>query len=838
MFNARIVPPALGILLLASVNTVQAASHQKGASAGNVRTTVEDVVVRARRRDENLQEVPMAIDVISSDEIFERGLNDLNAIVGQSPSLVLDEGSAPQDLRISVRGLSPTRGRQNVAVLLDGIDISSESLVTAGGTLLIDPRLFDLEQVEIVKGPQNALYGRSAFAGAISYTTRLPSSEFAASVDTDIGNFEQAMLRARISGPLMDDKLSAGVSAATWTNDGYYRTDITGERIGGSEGATVAGTLVWTPAESWSVVARLSYEDSEREVEPNAHPAPDVVFPMPTAALGPVLDASVTSILGVRGAPADASGLLITNSENPRTGSDYPGTAQEVFRGTLEISKDFESLPLFGAARLTSLTHYADTSSFQFQDFNAFGSAAELPAYGELWIDNDTDLFSQDVRLDSADNSQLTWTLGALYWQERKDLRDGGLTCLTYAPPFVPAAAAPPCGPFVADVGVTLPRNPDTWFRDTDHWSVYGLVGWEFSEGWTLTLEGRYVDEELKVGGPDLDNSIIDPTNLFGGGATFFPPLPGVNTGRDDDSFFAPKATLDWRPDDRSMFYFSIAEGLKPSGISTVSGGVGVFDPDENRFQQERVIVYELGAKVDSFGGRLRTNGAIFFQDFTDKQVTSQVPDESGILKSRVLNADAEVFGLELDVIWLATQHLTLRGAYTYLDTEYTDFKQLTQSAGTIAYTGGCELFTTTAGDTTCRVSYDGRELERAPRHALVASASYSRELTRDIDWYAQVQTRFTDSRYANPANLLEFDAYWLTDFRLGFSSDAWEIIGYIDNLLDDDTIRTGFNSGGYLLNFELAGATFVLPDSGQFFLPPPRTYGVRATYRFGGGRR
>jgi outer membrane receptor protein involved in Fe transport len=117
---------------------------------------VDEIIVTTRKREENLQKVPIAVQAITADEIERKGITSLGALVQQSPSVILDQGFAPQDQRITIRGLSPTRGRQNVAVLQDGIEVGSEAIATAGGSLLINPRLFDLERVEIVKGPQIA----------------------------------------------------------------------------------------------------------------------------------------------------------------------------------------------------------------------------------------------------------------------------------------------------------------------------------------------------------------------------------------------------------------------------------------------------------------------------------------------------------------------------------------------------------------------------------------------------------------------------------------------------------------------------------------------------------
>ncbi len=125
----------------------------------------EEIVVSARKKKENLQDVPIAIDVVSAEQITRQGIDSLRKLANLSPSLQFTTGFSANDTQVVIRGLRPTRGRVNSAVLLDGVDISSESIGTYGGTLLIDPELYDLERIEIVKGPQNALYGRSAFDG-------------------------------------------------------------------------------------------------------------------------------------------------------------------------------------------------------------------------------------------------------------------------------------------------------------------------------------------------------------------------------------------------------------------------------------------------------------------------------------------------------------------------------------------------------------------------------------------------------------------------------------------------------------------------------------------------
>ena len=137
---------------------------------------IEEIVVTTRKREENLQEVPISIGVFNADQIMRLGIRDLQDVTKLSPSLQFDKSYSQNSVRVTIRGLSNTRGRSNVAFLVDGIDVSSETTGTnAGSPMLINQRLLtDVERIEVVRGPQSALYGRAAFAGAIKYVSKKP----------------------------------------------------------------------------------------------------------------------------------------------------------------------------------------------------------------------------------------------------------------------------------------------------------------------------------------------------------------------------------------------------------------------------------------------------------------------------------------------------------------------------------------------------------------------------------------------------------------------------------------------------------------------------------------
>jgi len=815
---------------------------------------VDEIFVTTRKRAENLQKVPIAVQAITADEIERRGITSLKAITEQSASIILDQGFAPQDQRIVIRGLSPSRGRQNVAVLVDDIDVSSEAIGTFGGSLLINPRLFDLERVEVVKGPQNALYGRSAFNGAINYITKKPGEEFEGRVGTDIGSDGMLEITGGVSGPVTDS-ISAGLAAMTWNRDGFYDNAFNGEEMGDQDGWAAAATGVWKVTSNFSATARVERLDDHFGVTPYAVMPFNASFRIPDDALfllgssstpAPTpadCAADLTNTLcfvpGVKGDTPDGDSLEATMDPNPRNGKNYPGTDREVTRGTLTLEWDL------GAVALKSLTHYASANVHQIEGAEDV-DASTATAVGELDFKTDTDLFSQELRLTSNNEGAFNWTVGALYWDEEVKQKDGSFTCLDFS--------GTPCGPSMAQIGSTVPLNADNWFRDTEHWSVYGLIDWQFVPDFHLILEGRYTNEDGKVGGPDVDNALYDPSGTYpcafgppftpcpqlGPGTLAGPPVvttvAGITSAKTDDDFFAPKVTLQWSPTDSQMYYVSVAQAFKPAGIGALNSGVGAFEPEQNRFKQEELINYEIGAKTSWMDNRVRANGAVFYEDFTNKQVSTQVVIESnGVdqLVPRLTNAGAaEVLGSELELSWYATDNISMGLSWTHLwKYEYTDFTVFSRGRASVAYAGNC-TDVTLAGTRGCYVNYKGNHLEDAPEDSLVLNARYQASLVGATDWFVEGDANYQSERYDNQDNQLVFPDYWLANFRAGITNEQWDIAAYVDNAFDDDTIKTGFADGDIPLAAQTGFAVFA--NHGTLIKPDPRTYGLRVNYRFG----
>lgn len=803
---------------------------------------IEEIVVTVRKREESLQSVPIAVTALTEQQINKLNITDLADVSKLSSSVIFDQGFSAQDTRITIRGLAPTRGRQNVAVLVDDIDIASQANLTNGSGLLINPRLFDLQRIEVVKGPQNALYGRTAFAGAINYITKKPGDELEGSVSTDIGNNGQLEFRGGLSGPLVDGILSGGINLASWNHDGFYRNSVTGGKIGDEEGWGMAGSLVWNISDSVTATFRTEYTDDEFGQAPYTMLTPSVAVPIPASALGEVIAPAVTSILAVRRIP-DGKELSVTLSENARTGEDFPGVDRQIWRNTLTVDFDL------GPVLLRSLSHYADTEVFSWEDARRQGSSATNIVAGEFWLDERTKLYSQELRLQSNVDGPVQWTVGGLLWREDNEFDDGGFNCVQTAGFIPPATVIPPrvCGP---DIVTVVPddaaRFIDRWERDTRHWSIYGLVEWEFIDNFRLIAEARYVDEELEITGPNRPDgtyfrafNISNPLPPPPGG---FPPVlraaDGSITAKETDSYFLPKATLQWDATDNQMYYVSWAKAAKPAGISNVAALQG-FSPEPNRFQTEKLQVWELGAKTTWLDNRLQFNTAAFYQDFSDKQTTSQFP-VGNVLLTRPVNASAaEVYGIEFDLVWRVLDELTFRAGYTWLDTEYSDFTQLQSGAARIADAGNCTVVQPggEGAAKTCLVDLSGNQLEGAPRNAAVLGFDYEKPLVGGTSWFLEGDLTYQGKRFLNDSNTIALDSYSEAAFRVGLRNERWELLAYVDNAFDDDTVRSSFANTANELIAVSAGPPFtlILPLNQTPILPDQRQIGVRVNYRFAG---
>jgi len=918
MIVSRSVQAALTAALVITPMTLFAPA---GASAA----ALDEITVFTRKREENLQDVPISVSAITDVQIEQRGISSIAKVAKYSPGIEFDEGFGGQDSRIVIRGLSPTRGRANAAFLVDGVDFTGEALSTAGQAFALNQRLLDVERIEVVKGPQSALYGRSAFAGAIQYFTKNPNLEiWDGEVSASIASEEQYQISGAVGGPL-GQRFGLRVNAVAYDEAAFYQSVITGGDVGGAKGAGAALTGLWEATDNLSFRGRIAISNDEFEPRAQARIASNRVENLPanlvytSGAGGPFFpranypdcgpfptssDNALTSCLGTPkvlsiGTVPNADGLGVAQSPDPRTGGEYPGTDVDIGTFTLAVSWDTD------IGTWDSWTGYAKTDSKQLFDGTwdsmPAGSYTSLdgtwtvnrvpcgptgmencsPIGQEINFSNETDLFSQEFRYASKFEGPVNFNAGILYWTEDAQQAEQSLTV---SPAYFRGFAAPDVAlPLASAVlldgnGNGLNNNPRGTGRDTEHWSIYGLIDWNINDAWKLTLEGRYVDEEIDNvgeqclvaetlaqsglagvdttgdGNPDACNSLFrggsSITQAVAGGTlpvgTYTNAVAGPLSAKATDSFFTPKGTLEWRSSDTKMWYVSIAQGQKPGGISSITGGQ-FFDPENNRFDSEKLLTYELGGKTTWADGDVVINGAVFFQDYTDKQVgVTKFDPRIGSDVGTIENAgEAEILGIEFDASWLINDNWFVSAGYTWLDAEYTKFESTTGSStevarSQIAGNGGClELIDTNPDpmefNNVCRVDRTGNKIEDIPENAFLGYLRWNTPIGASaMNLWVDTNVIFTDERFIDENNVKSLDSYWLMDVRLGVTQDNWEVVLFVDNVTDDDTPKSGLDVGSQIETFK-QGAFPPGPTDGMLVsLPDPRVVGIRARVGFG----
>ena len=901
---------------------------------------LEEIVVTTRKKEENLQDIPISVNALSREDMERAGVKELNEIAHHDASLQFDRGFSTADTRLVIRGLAPTRGRPNAATLIDGIDISSEAIGVAGGTNLINPRLLDIERVEVVKGPQSALYGRSAFAGAVQYVTRDPSDETEGEFGLDGAEDGYYTFKGSLSGPLGE---SAGfrLNALYWEEGGFHQNSITGNDIGGGEGLGIAATLKFEPNESSSYKLRVEYSDDEFEVAPQANIPFNGINRVPAAASkcnggyvndddcdglakyvqdflaqtgrGDPKDAAVFDDMdhpGVIGEIPDGDELEVTLTPDYRRGignDDFPGSTREVLRFSLVADW------AVGPGTLTSLTGVAEADTTDQMDLDKIAEAGPngmdiSVASQHSNIRGNTSLLSQELRYVSELEGRFNFAFGAQLWQEEVEQNErnntlitGGTYCFIsrFDPPgpaILPWADQRrfPFGPPIPNPGryscaytsypsalitqkVYDQTGETTVLRDTDHRSAYLAFDFDVTETLAVRAEARWTDETTDVTAPNTFNvrslraegtgslqacgssgNCIPgvswgayPPNGFGTPGNFSTPLSFSRS----DSYVTPKVGVQWTPSDTTMMYFSWAVAKKPGGFSTLGfGGFGADangngEPDEIEFEPEEMQVWEIGMKRTLMDGRLRFNGAYFFQDFTDKQISIQRVVR-GQLGTVISNASgAEIHGLELDASWLITDNWRLSGGYTWLNGEFTDYKVLTTSSADPARIGNCNLVEA-GGRMVCEVDRTGFDLERTPDHAWQFTLSYQgpSRIRQGWDTFASFSALYQSERFMEDFNRKILKAYWRANLNFGLATDEWEFAVYVKNVFDDDTITwAGGGPGMPVSDWRLGVAMTTRPGPPTIdfvpspriastvygYLPDPRQIGVRLNWRF-----
>lgn len=805
------------------------------------RLRIEEVLVTARKIQEKSQEVPASLRVFTFDELQQQGFDTLSDSGMLMPGVTFDIGGFVQDTRPAMRGMQNERGRPSVAILIDYVDASTENLSIPGGSSALYSRLLDVERMEVVRGPQTLLYGRNAFGGAINVVTRRPTFEWEGRAGADIGNGGRRTFDAGVSGPIIDDVLAFRASVAKHDFDGWYDNPNTGADVGTEDSLAGSLALLWTPSDRLKVYTRYQQSDEDYSQPASALFTWNDRLPVPGGAFsaGPPGSPSIPCPVDLTGVPqpvfqACTRGVVIGElnaresdidfSLDPDTGRPFPGMEQtqrfgtfqadyEIWNGTLTYLAGFMDNESSDRSD-TDYTDYPSTAPFSFStstinllDYAFEHQSHELRHIGERgdlsWIVGGA-VFLEDAKLNNS----------SLFWMRNPNSVLGG-------PPFNLATEPNPGA---------RPTNPQR--RETAHYSLFLSMGYQLNDQWRITGEGRYSEDTIDYRVPTWSRQQISLQQQIP--QPFCPPAtddrdvpqsqkyPNVAYDCFDEdsvesSVFTPRVLLEYQPGIDKLYYASITTGFKPGGFAaneavTLAG---------QRYLEEEVTTYELGAKTEWLNNRLRLNGAVYFNDYRDQQIgVQQVPPGSVTPIPGITNAArVEVLGAEFDATWLVNANLQLSAAYAYTDAVFERFTQTEE--------GSTALNKAEAGN--IDADFSGNFVGKNPRHAASASIDYFRQAGGSgYEWFAGATALYRSKRYMDESNLNYLPSFFRLNLRLGLENERYQILAYVDNALDGDEITNGQRV------VDLGNPDGFAPGRGYLLhMPQPRVYGLRMQAKF-----
>lgn len=810
---------------------------------------LEEIVVVARRRSEDLQDVPIAVTAFTATDIASAGITRPQDFVSLTPNVSMVDSANAGDTQVTIRGQYSTRDAESTfAYVVDGVLITNPNGFNG--------ELYDIEQIEVLKGPQGALYGRNAVAGAIIVNTKRPTNEFEASVKGTLGDDNLKKGQAMVSGPLIEDQLYGRLTGFYSKSDGQFDNDFTGDddKVNYSEESAARGRLIWEPTDRLTIDAIASY----RQVEGGAINF-NAVFALPVAAdylgnpdlYGDVNDHNFKYIFNVPGENKQDNTFFSLKSDYEMNFATLTVTAAYddlkehlISDGT---SAAFGGYSLGAAASQTACTqtyNSFDASLLQSPFYaiqDGLPPGAYVPEYGGLngllppyspttcdgyqYQQRDQKSSSLEARLTSNEDQKLRW-LGGLYYADIKRTSAVGYGA-DLGQGFRRDIYIPPNGP-----------NPtDQLFWDefkTEVYAAFGQIELDVGEKGELALALRYDEEDRSV-----DNKVPNVLNaqIFGqfGRAPINPAYDGSLTdtipNRDDTySEWQPKISYTYDFTDNLNGYASYGVGFRSGGFNnigsqaTIDNTFGSYPtaPQNVRddYDKETTDTYELGLKSQWLDNRLRVNAATFYTEVDDYQFFNFFAGPFGLL--RVVNniEKVEIYGAEIDFAYAFNSYLTFSGGYGAISSE---IKQNSNRP----YTEGNDLPYAPQGSGALSLDFS------MPVGSMEWMTRLDYEYVGDT-WFHSVQENETINYFTDLSNVYgvpgfgfgpseysntKRDAYWKLNLRAGLSGEHWSIEAWSKNLTDEDYLEEIIPAPEF-------GGSFIHDSAG-------RVSGIDVTYRF-----
>lgn len=721
------------------------------------------IVVTSRRREERLQDVPLAITALSGEELEAKGIESLADLAAFTPGLAFQDvnGAYAAPVLRGIAQIDQTGPQGNVGVFIDGVYLNNRS------ALAFDQ--YDLQRIEVVKGPQSALYGRNTFAGVINYvTTPAQAGEFGGNLQLSLGNYGRYEGRGAINLPL-GDAIAVRIFGGYSKFDGTIRNDRSGKLLDGWDDRWSAGAKLTA-----NITDRLTLDmfgvHSETK---NDQPA---LFSVPTA----LNNCGSTTIGGGRALSTFLCGKLDypTNySLDDETGYGLTGDSN-LYYGRVSFEGDIVDV--------TALVSYSEAQFDLLIDTTGDPAAINTPLFGGLsrqlftnaQTDDSTD-WNYDLRFSSKQDGPFTWMAGFNYYSS--------LVSDVLALNFQRLGTTGTRPPVFSSRGGIL--------RTKGH-AIYGMIGYELSP--TLSAQGeiRYT---------------IDDQTFDGTGSSL-----GV-LGKQSFKYATPRVSLNWKADPNLLVYATAARGVKTGGFNANAANTGFF-----AFSEETNWTYEFGVKSTLFDGALIANANVFYVDWQNIQAQTQIP--GGTLSVVDNNGDAEVKGIEAQLVYNFTPNLQLSASGALLDPKYKGGVL----DGEVAYICG-EIAGSTVLTSNCTASVDGNQIARTTDTQFALAGSWTiPDIADGVDGYIRADYSWQAGKYSTSLNLQDQGEISLLNARAGLMFGTFEAAIWAKNLLQDEYIARATVVASTADAGPTSGVSYTRIYPGQ-----RRTFGIDLTARF-----
>jgi iron complex outermembrane receptor protein len=776
---------------------------------------LEEIIVTAQKRSESLQDIPFSVAAVTDETIRRSGSSNIVELARNVSGLAITD-LGPGQSQVAIRGISAGQVVRDQPGVKESVGIYLDESPISIALFTPDLDLYDVDRIEVLRGPQGTLFGSGSASGTLRYITRQPDSEdFEATTEVSVSSVQDGEVGYNVKGALnvpMGDvtalRLVGYYSELPGFMDSIYpdrgkKEDVnSGERTGGRV------ALRFEPNDQFSITPRVVYQ----KLETDGYPRIDV--------------------WNILGNPYTTTEPPVDYGDRTQVTQLEEGIEDEFTLADLTINYDF------GAVTLTSITSYTDRQVTVVRDasqltgsvtydleeaYTAEGArSADVRLDSPLIDDTDLEAFSQELRLSSNDaDASFRWLVGAFYQQVDRQYGQS-LPTPGYDAQVISRLSitlgldstdlgAPPDHPYFSDLTY-----------DFEQFAVFGEATYEFTDAWSLTAGLRYYDFS--------EDRLLTFAGLFADQG--YTDEPGTT----ESDGFSPRAILAYRPTEDVMLTAQVARGFRLGGINDplnvtlcTPADLAIYDGNPT-WDDEKTTNYELGAKTRWADGRVQLNAALFYTDIDGLQVIA----DAGSCSSRIiLNAQAESIGGELELFARPSDNWDFAVTATYADATITE-TQFDANGNPIA-----------------GIREDNR-LPTSPKLQAAASGTYSWPWSDTLDGYVNLTLQHVGSSYTQLADQepgfgelstaptggqglirgfgspsitqFNFDAeladYQIGNLRVGVSSDQWEFAAFVNNLWDEraflsvDRERGRSARVGYLTN-------------------QPRTYGVALNFSF-----